>query len=162
MDVINNIAKQFVTDVNADGRIDVADVTSSLEKLLADASGNLNVGSIVDKLKNSELSETVTSWLGDGKNADFSVEGLSKLFDSEQLSKFATSLNLDVETAKTALTNAIPNLIDQVSSGGNLLDQFSEQAAKLQAEAANVAESVRAVAEEKAEGLFAKIKKLLG
>ncbi len=162
MELLDKIAKQFLVDANADGKIDVADVAGSLEKLLSDASGKLDLGSVVTKFKNSELSETVSSWLGDGKNEVLSVDGLSKLFDADKLTKFASSLNIDVETAKAALTNAIPNLIDQVSSGGDLLEKFNEHAAKLQAEASEVADAVKAVAEEKAEGLMGKIKKLLG
>ncbi|MEQ1530949.1 MAG: YidB family protein [Methylococcales bacterium] len=162
MEVLNNIAKQFVVDANADGKIDAADVASSIEKLFADASGKLDLSGLVAKLQNSGFSETVASWLGDGQNKAFSVDDLSKLFDSEKLSQFAASLNLDVDAAKAALATAIPNLIDQVSSGGNLMEKISEQATKLQAEAAQIADSVKAVAEEKTEGLLAKIKKLLG
>lgn len=162
MEVLDNIAKQFLVDANADGKVDVADVVGSLQKLLADASGKLDFSSLVEKFQNAGISETVASWLGDGKNGELSVDTLSRLFDQEQLDKFAASLNINIDTAKAALSNAIPNLIDQVSSGGNLLDTVTEHAAKLQAEVAEIAGTVKAVAEEKSEGLLAKIKKLFG
>lgn len=159
VDELKNIAKQFITDVNADGKVDVSDVVISMQKLLSDTSGKLDFGGLVSKLQNSDLSETVASWLGDGKNIDLSVDSLTKLFDSNQLNQFAQSLNIDLDTAKSALATAIPNLIDQISSGGNLLAKFSEHADKIQAEVAEVAEAVQAVATEKAEGLVDKIKK---
>ncbi len=160
MEILNNIAKQLLTDVNADGKIDSADAVASLEKLLADASGKLNFSALLEKLQSLDISETVASWLGDGENAKLSLDSVNKLFDAEQLKKFAESLNVDVETAKNALCNAIPNLIDQVSSGGSLREAFNEQAAKLQAEAAGMVDSVKAAAEQKAGGLLSKIKSL--
>lgn len=160
MEILDKIAKQFLIDANADGKVDIADVVGSLEKLLADATGKLNFSSLIEKFKNPDISEAVASWLGDGENAKLSIDSVNKIFDPEQLNKFAASLNIDVESAKNALCNAIPNLIDQVSSGGNLLDSFNEHAAKLQAEASEMVDTVKAVAEEKTEGLLGKIKSL--
>lgn len=160
MEILDKIAKQFLIDANADGKVDIADVVGSLEKLLADATGKLNFSSLIEKFKNLDISEAVASWLGDGENAKLSIDSVNKIFDPEQLNKFAASLNIDVESAKNGLCNAIPNLIDQVSSGGNLLDSFNEHAAKLQAEATEMVDTVKAVAEEKTEGLLGKIKSL--
>ncbi len=162
MEILNNIAKQFLIDANADGKVDIADVVGSLEKLLADASGKLNFSALLDKLKSLDISDAVASWLGDGENAKLSLDSISKVFDADQLHKFASSLNLDIETAKNALCNAVPNLIDQISSGGKLLECFNEHAAKIQADAGEIVDAVKAVAEEKAEGLLSKIKKMFG
>jgi uncharacterized protein YidB (DUF937 family) len=156
VEILNNIAKQFLTDVNADGKVDVADAVSSLQTLLADASGKIDVKDLVSKLQNANLSEVVQSWLDDGKNAVLSNEAIGNLFDSEKLSKFAASLNLELETAKDGLSNAIPNLIDQVSSGGQIVDKFNEGLALLKEEAAEAA----VVANATANGLFAKIKQM--
>jgi uncharacterized protein YidB (DUF937 family) len=156
VEILNNIAKQFLTDVNADGKVDIADAVSSIQTLLADASGKIDFKAIISKLQNANLSEVVDSWLGDGKNSVLSADAITNIFDSEKLSKFAASLNIDIETAKKGLANAIPNLIDQISSGGQLMDKFNEGIALLKEEAADVAVAVNATAG----GLFAKIKQL--
>ena len=155
VEILNNIAKQFVEDVNADGKVDVADVISSLQTLLADASGKIDFNGMIEKLRALDLSEAVSSWLGDGKNTVLSSESISSLFDAEKLNKFAASLNIDIETAKNGLANAIPNLIDQISSGGEVIDKFKEGLALLQEEVAEVAAAANATAG----GLLDKIKK---
>lgn len=156
MELLNNIAKQLLSDVNADGKVDINDAVSSLKTLLADASGKIDFSAMIEKLQNLDLSEAVSSWLGNGKNSALSAESISGLFDAEKLSKFAASLNIDVETAKNGLANAIPNLIDQISSGGQLMEKFNEGVALLQDEATEVA----ALASATAGGLLDKIKKL--
>ncbi|MEQ1636954.1 MAG: YidB family protein [Methylococcales bacterium] len=155
MEILNNIAKQFVKDVNADGKVDIADVVSSLQTLLADASGKIDFNGMIAKLQSLDLSEAVSSWLGDGKNSVLSSESISSLFDAEKLNKFAASLNIDIETAKNGLANAIPNLIDQISSGGEVIGKFKEGLALLQEEVAEVAATASATAG----GLLDKIKK---
>lgn len=156
MEILNNIAKQFLTDVNADGKVDLADAVSALQSLLADASGKLDFNGIISKLKNANLSETVDSWLSDGKNSILSADAITNLFDSEKLSKFAATLNIDIETAKNGLANAIPNLIDQISSGGQLIEKFNEGIAVLKEEAAEAVVAANATAS----GILGKIKQL--
>ncbi len=154
MEILDNIAKQFLTDVNADGKVDVADAVSAMQTLLADTSGKLDFNGIVTKLQNANLSETVASWLGNGENSALSVDNISHLFDNEKLSKFAAALNIDLDAAKNGLANAIPNLIDQVSDGGQLLEKFNEGVALIKEEVTEVA----ATANEAAGGLLAKLK----
>lgn len=156
MELFDNIAKQFLTDTNADGKVDLADAVGSLQALLGDASGKVDVSAFIAKLQEADLSEAVRSWLGNGENSVLSVDAISKLFDAEKLNQFAASLNIDVETAKAGLANAIPNLIDQVSDGGELKQKFSEGISFLQEEAAEVAAAASATAG----GLFAKIKQM--
>ncbi|NRA71528.1 MAG: hypothetical protein HRU24_10930, partial [Gammaproteobacteria bacterium] len=40
----------------------------------------------------------------------------------DKIAAFASSLGVDSDTATTGLSNMLPDLIDQGSSGGNLLD----------------------------------------
>lgn len=100
---VESIAQQFLTDTNSDGKVDLGDVTGSIKGLLSSSSGNLDFGSLVSKLQGMGFSETVSSWLGDGENKPISAEDIGKLFDTDKISEFASSLNIDVESAKTAL-----------------------------------------------------------
>ncbi|MCX7089280.1 MAG: YidB family protein [Methylococcales bacterium] len=156
MEILNKIAEQFLTDANADGKIDVADAVNSLQTLLADASGKVDFSGMITKLQSTDLSAAVSSWLGNGENSVLSAESISKVFDAEKLNQFAASLNIDIETAKNALANAVPNLIDQVSNGGQLMEKFNDSIASLQEDVSEVAASANA----QAGGILAKIKQL--
>lgn len=157
MEILDNIAKQFLTDVNADGKVDIADAVGALQGLLADASGKVDFNAIISKLEGANLTETVKSWLGDGPNNILSADAINQLFDSEKLTKFAAALNIDLEAAKNGLANAIPNLIDQVSEGGELREKINEGIATIQEEVAEVAAS----ANQATGGLLDKIKAFL-
>lgn len=157
MEMLENIAKQFLVDVNADGKVDVADAVSAMQTLLADASGKLDLNGLLTRLQEADLSETVATWLSDGKNAVLSADGLSSVFDSEKLKTFATALNIDLDAAKNGLANAIPNLIDQVSDGGQLIEKFNEGVALIQEEVTEVAASANVAAE----GILGKLKQFL-
>lgn len=157
MEMLDNITKQFLVDVNADGKIDMADAVSAMQTLLADTSGKLDLNGMLTKLQDANLSETVATWLSDGKNAVLSSDAISNLFDSEKLNTFATALNIDLEAAKNGLANAIPNLIDQVSEGGQLTEKFKEGVALLQEEVTEVAVSANVAAE----GILGKLKQFL-
>ena len=155
--ILDKVAKQLLTDVNADGKVDAADAIKAFQTLLADASGKLDVNGIIAKLQELNLSETVASWLSDGKNTLLSSETINNLFDAEKLNQFAASLNIDLEAAKNGLANAIPNLIDQVSEGGQLREKFDEGIAVIQAEVTEAAGAATATAD----GFFAKLKQFL-
>ena len=156
MELLQSIAKQVLTDTNNDGKIDLADVSQSLQTLLADASGQVDIQGIITKLQNSGLSETVASWLGDGQNKALSLDSLTHLLDEAKIKQFATALNIDLETAKSTIASAIPALIDQISSNGQLQATLLEGAYKVQAEASEIL----ANADAKSGGLLGKIKQL--
>jgi uncharacterized protein YidB (DUF937 family) len=157
VEILNNIAKQFLTDVNADGKVDIADAVNSLQSLLADASNKVDFNAIIAKLQNSDLSVALSSWLGDGENSVLSADSITNIIDSEKLNQFAASLKIDIETAKNGLAKAIPNLIDQISSGGQLMDKFNAGIASLQEEVTEAAASLQEQATEVASSLQEKV-----
>ncbi len=124
MDLLKTLAQQFIKDTNNDGNIDVTEVIGSLSGLLAGsgAGSQLDLGSIVSKLQGSGLSDVASSWLGNGENLPISAEQIGNLFESDQLSSFASALNLDMNSVQSGLSNLIPQLIDQASPGGELMD----------------------------------------
>lgn len=146
MELFKKIAEQLLTDVNADGKVDLADVAGSLKNLLSDSADKLDIGSLITKLKDQGLTESVSSWLGEGENISLSADSITDLFDTDKLNQFATTLGVDMESAKDVLAGILPNLIDKASSGGDLLIDLGEK--------------VGQVADEEAGGLLNKIKKL--
>jgi uncharacterized protein YidB (DUF937 family) len=108
-------------DKEGDG-LDIGDITSALTTLMSDSSGNVDVTSMLSNLDAGGLMSMAASWLGDGDNDAMAPEQVKSIFDGNKISEFATSLGLDENSALSGLSNTIPAVIDQSSSGGSLLD----------------------------------------
>jgi uncharacterized protein YidB (DUF937 family) len=61
----------------------------------------------------------INSWFGSGENMPLDVEQVSALLGSEKVEAFADQLGLNFESASQALADALPNVIDQATSGEN-------------------------------------------
>jgi len=105
---------------SGDGNLD--DITSALGNLLSDENGNLDLGNIVSGLQEKGLGSVVESWLGDGENDAISGEQVMELFGSERISQIASQLGSDEGSLLDALSDALPQVVDNASSGGSLLD----------------------------------------
>ena len=110
--------------------LDADAITGALGSLLGGgADGGLDLSSIVSGMtKGGGLSDVVGSWLGNGENMPISMDSITDLLGSDKISEFASSLGLSEESAKGALADALPNVIDQATSGGDsilntMLDQ---------------------------------------
>ena len=121
-DIIQGNSDDATTGLDADS------ITNALGSLLGGENG-LDLSSIVSNMTNGEgLSEIVGSWLGNGENMPISMDSITDLLGSDKISEFASSLGLSEESAKGALADALPNLIDQATSGENsLVDTMLEK-----------------------------------
>ena len=97
------------------------DITSALSGLMGEGGLDGIVNSMKDK---PQFAEMASSWLGDGENLPISTDELSSLFDSKQISSFASNLGLDSSDAISKLADILPSFIDKSSSGGSLLDSI--------------------------------------
>jgi uncharacterized protein YidB (DUF937 family) len=105
----------------------IADALGSL--LGGGESGSLDLSSIVSSMTNgSGLTEIVGSWLGNGENMPISMESITDLLGSDKISEFASALGLSEESAKGALADALPQVVDKATSGENsIIDSMLEQ-----------------------------------
>lgn len=89
-----------------------------------DAQQSSGLSGLVSSLsENGGMAGAVQSWLGDGDNEAISGDQLEQALGSDQISNFAAQLGVDQQTASNGLAEALPQLIDQSSSGGNLLEK---------------------------------------
>jgi len=103
--------------------IDPQTMQSALSQLLGDGQGNLDLAGLAGKMASSgELSSVVSSWLGDGGNAGISAEGIMSLLGDAKVSEFAGAVGTDTSNAASGLAEVLPQLMDNASSGGNLLE----------------------------------------
>ena len=104
-------------------QIDSGAVASALSDLLGDGQGNLDLAGLARKMaSNGDLTNVVSSWLGDGANSAISADSILGVLGENSVSNFASSLGTDTGTAAAGLAEVIPQLMDQASSGGSLLD----------------------------------------
>ena len=103
--------------------LDPETVATALSGLLGDGQGNIDLAGLASKMASSgELGSIVSSWLGDGANSAISAERLLGLLGEGDVADFAGKLGTDTDSAATGLAEVLPQLMDQSSSGGSLLD----------------------------------------
>lgn len=113
---------------DATSGLDVGDIASSLGGLLGNSEGGLDLGSLVSGLGSNGLGEIVGSWLGGGENASISPDQVTDLLGADKISEFASSLGLSVDSAKSALADALPQVVDQATSGeGSMVEDLLAQ-----------------------------------
>ena len=108
--------------------LDIDDIATALSGLLANSEGSLDLASLVGGLSQNGLGEIVGSWLGNGENKSISMDQISDLLGSDKVSEFASQLGLSEESAKVALSDSLPQVVDQATSGeGSIMDEMLAQ-----------------------------------
>ena len=104
-------------------QVDSATLNSALSQLLGDGQGNIDLAGLASQMASSgELSNVLSSWLGDGANSAISADSIMGILGNSQVSDFASTLGTDAGTAAAGLADVIPQMMDQASSGGSLLE----------------------------------------
>jgi len=120
MDIIA-LATKLLND-NMGLSLDSAQVSAALSGLIGDGQGGIDLAGLASKMgQNGDLGALLGSWLGDGPNRALSADSLTRIFGQADISKFAGQLGVDPATASQGLADALPKIMDQASSGGNLL-----------------------------------------
>jgi uncharacterized protein YidB (DUF937 family) len=108
-----------------------SNAASALAGLLGGKSGDAStpdIGGLIAKMQGNDtgndITDLATSWLGKGENATPSIDQLKNLFGGDKIAQFASALGTDEATAVSGLQEALPNMVDQASPEGNLLDSF--------------------------------------
>lgn len=104
----------------------MGDAGGIMDALSGLTGGNgLDLGAITDKLKEGGLGDQVSSWLGDGENAPVSAEQITNALGADKIGEMASKLGVDTGSAAETLSQAMPALLDKLSSGGNLLESLT-------------------------------------
>jgi len=109
--------------------LDTDAISNALGNLLGGgADGGLDLGSLVSGLSENGLGSIVGSWLGSGDNESISLDSITDLLGADKISEFASSLGLSEDSAKGALADALPNVIDKATEGeGSLVEDLLAQ-----------------------------------
>jgi uncharacterized protein YidB (DUF937 family) len=108
--------------------LDTDSIADALGNLLGGSDGGLDLSSLVSGLSENGLGGIVGSWLGSGENEPISVDAITDLLGSDKISEFASSLGLSEDSAKGALADALPSVVDKATAGeGSILDDMLAQ-----------------------------------
>ena len=122
MDIMKIGAQLLASKLGGNANSD--QVTDMLGSLLGGNSGSsgLDFSELLNGLQSNGLENVVQSWLGDGANEDISESQLEGVLGSDKVQEMASQLGTDQGSLLSGLREAIPQMVDQSSSGGNLLD----------------------------------------
>ncbi len=111
---------------DAGSGLDLSSLTSALSGLTGgnDDNGGFDIGSLLGKMQEGGMGDVAQSWLGDGDNAELSDDHVTSMFGSDKISEFASQLGVSQEEAVGGLREALPQMVDNASSGGSLLDSI--------------------------------------
>ena len=104
------------------------DIANALNSLISNDAGGLDLAALVGGLSQNGLGAIVGSWLGNGENASISMDQITDLLGSEKISAFASQLGLSEESAKGALVDSLPQVVDQATTGeSTIMDEMLAQ-----------------------------------
>jgi uncharacterized protein YidB (DUF937 family) len=110
---------------DAGSGLDLGALTSALSGLTGGGSdGGFDIGSLLGKMQDGGLADIAKSWLGDGDNAEITDDHVTQMFGQDKISEFASKLGVSQEEAVGGLRDALPQIVDNASSGGSLLDSI--------------------------------------
>lgn len=102
--------------------IDSGAAMSGLQRLFGGDGEGLDIAGLVGTLQQGGLGDIVGSWLGDGANMPVDASALQNALGGDKIDAAAQTMGVDSGSLLGGLTDVIPQLVDKVSSGGNLLD----------------------------------------
>ena len=119
MDLQEMATQMFMDKIG--GNVDAGAAGQALSKLIGEGS-EFDLGGLLSQLSSSGLANAAQSWLGDGANQAISAADIMHGLGPDKIADLASQLGLGQEDAAGGLAAMIPDLIDQSSKGGSLLD----------------------------------------
>jgi len=108
--------------------LDLDAISGALSGVLGSEDGGIDLASLATKLSDGNFGEMISSWFGNGENISIDLGQVSELLGSDKISQFAEQLGISTESAEQALADALPNIVDQATSGdNNLVDDLLAQ-----------------------------------
>jgi uncharacterized protein YidB (DUF937 family) len=105
-------------------------LTGALGKLLGNdgEGGGLDLSSLVSGLSENGLGGIVGSWLGSGENEAISMDSITDLLGADKVSEFASTMGLSEDSAKGALADMLPSVVDKATEGeGSIVEDMLSQ-----------------------------------
>lgn len=99
-----------------------SDAIGNVMESLIGGGDKMDIAGLVSGLQSKGLGDVAESWLGDGANKAISADQLKDVIGADKISAAAAQLGSDEGSLLSGLTDALPQMVDQSSKGGSLLD----------------------------------------
>jgi uncharacterized protein YidB (DUF937 family) len=119
MGLFDQLAGQVMGSLGAQKQDPVAqgNLMGSITSLIEEAGG---LPALLQKLKDSGLADQVSSWIGNGENQPVSGDQIKDALGEETIEQVAQQAGITPEHATTGLAQLLPQIIDQLTPGGEL------------------------------------------
>jgi uncharacterized protein YidB (DUF937 family) len=78
------------------------------------------LGALIEQFQRAGMGQQVDSWISTGQNMPINADQLSQVFGRGQLQEMAQSSGMDVGQLSGGLAEMLPQLIDQLTPGGQV------------------------------------------
>ena len=95
--------------------IDLEDIVRGLQ-VVFDAENGLDLSKLLAQLQDSDLGDIVASWIGSGENEPIEPEQIEAIVPPEKVKALAEQLGISEESARKALADALPAVVDQATN----------------------------------------------
>jgi uncharacterized protein YidB (DUF937 family) len=119
MGLFDQLAGQVMGSLGAQKQDPVAqgNLMGSITSLIEEAGG---LPALLQKLKDSGLADQVSSWIGNGENQPVSGDQIKDALGEDTIEQVAQQAGITPEHATTGLAQLLPQIIDQLTPGGEL------------------------------------------
>jgi len=103
-------------------------LTAILQQVLAVKDGDKEgVAAIISKFQGAGLGSQVQSWIGTGSNTPISPDQVASAFSPEQIQGWAQQAGTTPDAIRDVLAQALPNVVDHLTPGGEVPAQTPPQ-----------------------------------
>ena len=89
---------------------------------LLDSKNSGGLDGLIQNFSKSGLGDTVSSWIGTGKNLPVSAEQIQSVLGNEKVQSIAKSLGISTEEASGSIATMLPDIIDKLTPDGKVPD----------------------------------------
>ncbi len=118
---IRNNSDEATTNIDSDA------IVNAMSSIFG-KDGNIDLSSIISQIQDGNLMEVVSSWIGSGENKPIEPEKVTEIISEEKVELFAQQLGISKESARQALADALPKVVDEATNEEpSLAEQLFEQ-----------------------------------
>lgn len=87
---------------------------------------NGGLSGMLGKMQQAGYGQQAQSWIGTGQNMPIDAGALSQIFGQGELGQLAQQLGISHEEASGSLAQMLPNVVDEMTPGGQIPDNHSD------------------------------------
>lgn len=91
---------------------------------------NGGIEGLLAKFQQAGMGQQAQSWIGTGQNMPISADALSQIFGQGQLGKIAQQMGVSHEQAADGLAQALPDVVDHMTPGGEIPEEHNDLVAQ--------------------------------